>query len=108
VRNRKRTGDWARTFALAWLLSSAAACSAVVDPDVGRLGGPPPPTCTPRTVVDCACAGGFNGKQVCNEGGTFNPCSCGTAGSAGTGGSRAGSGGSSTSTAGNRGQGNGR
>jgi hypothetical protein len=66
---------------LLWGLVSTAGCSAVVDPDIGRLGGPPPPTCMPGTIVNCACNGGLSGKQACNAGGTYNPCNCGFAGS---------------------------
>jgi hypothetical protein len=65
------------------LAAATAGCSAVVDPDVGRLGSPPPPTCMPGRVVNCACNGGLTGKQVCNDGGTYNPCNCGAAGVAG-------------------------
>jgi hypothetical protein len=72
------------------MLAGAAGCSAIVDPDVGKLGGPPPPACQPGDVLhNCACAGGKTGYQVCNQGGSYNTCECGTAGtsaSAGTGG----------------------
>jgi hypothetical protein len=78
------------------LLVGATGCSAIVDPDVGKLGGPPPPACQPGDVLhNCACAGGKSGYQVCNSGGSYNECECGTAGtgaSAGTG-SSAGTGG---------------
>jgi hypothetical protein len=37
----------------------------------------------PGRVVNCACNGGLSGKQVCNDGGTYNPCNCGAAGIAG-------------------------
>ncbi len=80
MRTRKRW--YGGALALAWVVATCG-CSAVVDPDIGRLGGPPPPTCKPQSVVDCACNGGIGGKQICNSGGTFNPCVCGSAGTGG-------------------------
>ena len=77
---------------LAAAVFGTVGCSAVVDPDVGKLGGPPPPTCMPRRVVGCACAGGLSGTQVCNDGGSYDPCNCGTAGAGGTGNSSKGPG----------------
>jgi hypothetical protein len=96
------------------LLAGAAGCSAIVDPDVGKLGGPPPPACQPGEVVhSCACAGGKTGYQVCNSGGSYNDCECGTAGTGavgGTGGaagtgSRAGTGGAAGTSTGGAGRG---
>lgn len=54
----------------------------VVEPDVDTLGSPPR-TCTPREEAVCACLGGVQGIQICNEGGSFDPCMCGVAGSGG-------------------------
>jgi hypothetical protein len=89
------------------LLASAMGCSAIVDPDVGKLGGPPPPACKPGQVVHgCACAGGVTGLQVCNLGGSYNACQCGSAASAGSAGTAGSSGtGGSSSTAGKGGRG---
>jgi len=60
----------------------ASSCSLVVEPDVDTLGSPPR-TCTPHDEAICACLGGVQGVQVCNEGGSFDPCICGVAGSGG-------------------------
>lgn len=86
-----------------WLAALAAGCSAVVDPDVGKLGGRPL-SCTPYQPNPCVCQGGAFGTQLCNAGGSYDPCNCGTVGSAGS--SNGGTGGSS-GTGGNRGQGQG-
>lgn len=59
--------------------SVLSACSLVVEPDVDSLGSPPR-TCKPRDEAVCACLGGVQGVQVCNEGGSFEPCICGGAG----------------------------
>jgi hypothetical protein len=97
------------------LLAGAAGCSAIVDPDVGKLGGPPPPACQPGDVLhNCACAGGKTGYQVCNSGGSYNACQCdgagiagasaGAGGAAGTG-ARAGTGGAGGTSTGGAGRG---
>jgi hypothetical protein len=46
------------------------------------------PGCVPGQSIACVCAGGLNGVQVCNQAGTFDPCSCspGTGGTTGAGG----------------------
>jgi len=87
VRERKRwsAGALELTWAIGWMVGCVG-CSAVVDPDIGRLGRPPPPTCELGTVINCACIGGLSGRQICNEGGTFNACNC-TPGIAGASGS---------------------
>jgi hypothetical protein len=95
------------------LLAGAAGCSAIVDPDVGKLGGPPPPACQPGEAHGCACIGGKTGFQVCNSGGSYNQCECGMAGtsaSAGTGGAagtgaKAGAGGAAGTNTGGAGRG---
>ena len=77
-----------------WLAAVAGGCSAVVDPDVGKLGGRPL-SCTPNTRNPCVCPGGAFGSQLCNLGGAYNACECGTAGQgAGSVGGSGGSGGS--------------
>jgi hypothetical protein len=85
---RVRAG-WKQGWLAALLLMAAGfaasgGCSAVVDPDVGKLGVPPAPTCMPKRVVSCACVGGLTGTQICNAGGSYDPCNCGTAGSGAT------------------------
>lgn len=60
----------------------ASSCSLIVDPDVESLGAPPR-TCTPGEQAQCACLGGLVGVQRCNDGGSFDPCQCGVAGSGG-------------------------
>ena len=68
--------------AIAVIACALSACSLVVEPDVDSLGSPPR-TCTPRDEAICACLGGVQGVQVCNEGGSFDPCMCGIAGQGG-------------------------
>lgn len=66
---------WVRVAVLACLLP-AAACSAVIDPDVRGLGAPPL-ACEPGSPpVPCACRGGVSGTQICNAGGGYNACEC--------------------------------
>jgi hypothetical protein len=73
--------------ALALALAAAGAgCSAIVDPDVGKLGPAPAPACTPNRVLSCICRGGLTGTQICNDGGSYDPCVCTGAGQAGMGG----------------------
>lgn len=68
------------------VVAAGGGCSAIVDPDVGKLGPAPAPACTPRRVLSCICRGGQTGTQICNEGGSYNPCECSGAGQAGIGG----------------------
>lgn len=63
-------------------LSLLGSCSLVVEPDVDSIGSPPR-TCMPGQQADCACLGGVVGIQRCNDGGSFDPCQCGGAGSGG-------------------------
>lgn len=65
--------------AIAVIASALGACSLVIDPDVDSLGAPPR-TCTPGDENVCACHGGVQGVQVCNDDHYFNACQCGTAG----------------------------
>jgi hypothetical protein len=69
--------------ATAWLGS----CSAIVHPDVGSLG-PMPVACHVGDLAPgCPCPSGGTGVQVCNIGGSFDPCACVSApGAAGNGG----------------------
>lgn len=63
----------------------ATGCSAVVDPDTGTLGSPPPLPCAPGTVNDhCACEDGRLGTQTCNELQRYDACDCDEVGSAGS------------------------
>lgn len=71
-----------RTAVCALLLTLLSSCSWVVEPEVDTLGTPPR-TCTPNEEAVCACLGGLQGIQVCNEGGSFEPCGCGAAGAGG-------------------------
>lgn len=65
---------------------AAAACSAIVDPDKGTLGNPPPLPCVPGTVNDaCACEDGSLGTQTCNELQRYDVCVCVGLGGAGGG-----------------------
>jgi hypothetical protein len=76
--------DWSRR-ALLLALLGLAGCSAIVHPDSGSLG-PAPVACTPGDILlnpACPCPGGAGGKQICNQGGSLDPCVC-VAGSAGT------------------------
>lgn len=63
-------------------LGFVSSCSLVVEPDTDSIGAPPR-TCTPQDEAICACVGGVQGVQVCNEGGSFDPCLCGGAGNGG-------------------------
>lgn len=65
-----------------FVASCLSSCSLVVEPDVDSLGSPPR-TCTPTDEAVCACLGGVQGVQVCNEGGSYDPCNCGIAGQGG-------------------------
>ncbi len=66
------------------LLTSLAACSAIVHPDSGSLG-PTPVACTPGLQVSCPCVGGATGQQLCNYGGSFDPCVCPSGGAGASG-----------------------
>lgn len=49
----------------------------------GGSSGGGVPRCTPGTTQSCACAGGDEAVQTCNQNGTFNACQCGPGGDAG-------------------------
>lgn len=68
-------------------LVAGLACSAVVDPDQGSLGNPPPTPCEPGTVYDeCACEYSvLKGTQTCTELERYDVCVCPVPSSAGTG-----------------------
>jgi hypothetical protein len=63
-------------------LGFISSCSLVVEPDTDSIGAPPR-TCAPQDEAVCACIGGVQGVQVCNEGGSYDPCLCGGAGNGG-------------------------
>src|SRR5689334_2585921 len=55
-------------------------CMAIVDPDVGALGHPPA-ACQPGTQSPCNCQNGteaISGFQLCNMGGGYDDCVCGS------------------------------
>jgi hypothetical protein len=64
------------------MLGLLGSCSLVVEPDVDSIGSPPR-ACMPGEQDECACLGGLSGTQRCNDGGSFDPCTCGAAGSGG-------------------------
>ncbi len=76
-----------------WLVAAlvfGAGCSAVVDPDTGKLGNAPPRPCVPGSTNDeCACEDGRIGTQRCTDQERYDRCNCdaapaGTAGTTGT------------------------
>jgi hypothetical protein len=72
--------------ALLLVLLALLGCEALVHPDSGALGTAPV-VCTPGASVISPCIGGGTCTQVCNTGGSFDPCVCGPVpGGAGAGG----------------------
>jgi hypothetical protein len=67
---------------LGFLSLAGAACSAWVDPDTRSLD-PKPMACQLGDIVSCTCLDGSQSTQVCNVGGGFDACQCGTAPDAG-------------------------
>jgi hypothetical protein len=67
--------------------------------DGGDAGQNTTTGCIPGQVFDCACTDGSTSQQVCNESGALDPCACGIAEVATTGGTTStGTGGSVSST----------
>jgi hypothetical protein len=57
------------------MLAVLCGCEAIVHPDVGSLGATPV-VCTPGQTVISPCLGGGTCNQICNAGGSYDPCVC--------------------------------
>jgi hypothetical protein len=65
-------------------LFAVASCRLIIDADADELG-PPPVACSSGDRLDCVCPTGMAAVQVCNAGGSFDPCPCPPLGGAGMG-----------------------
>lgn len=70
-----------------WLLLgvTTTGCTATIDADKSKLG-PRPVGCTVGTEIACTCPDQSASRQKCNGYGRYDPCACGSLGTAGIGG----------------------